>query len=77
MDFDFSRDSMAFSDIAPPSHVSELESFSDLELSDTSSIEFAGFAIRNVGESPERRAVEEDNRGRRNSTEKNNENDDR
>ena len=77
MEFDFSRDSVAFSDIAPPSHVSELESFSDLELSDTSSVEFAGIAIRNIGESPEGRAGEEDKHGRRNSATESNENQDR
>ena len=37
MDVDISQDSFAFSDIVPPSHVSDLESFSDLEFSDTDS----------------------------------------
>lgn len=35
MDLDVSQDSFAFSDVVPPSHVSDLQSFSDLEFSDT------------------------------------------
>lgn len=35
MDLDVSQDSFAFSDVVPPSHVSDLQSFSDLEFSDS------------------------------------------
>lgn len=52
MELDFSRDSVAFSDIAAPSHVSELESFSDFEFSDNSSVEFAPLGVRKIEESP-------------------------
>ena len=41
MDLNFSQDSFAFSDIAPPSHVSGLESFSDFDASECSEVSFA------------------------------------
>ena len=41
MDLDFSQESLAFSDIAPPSHVSGLESFSDFDASECSEVSFA------------------------------------
>ena len=41
MDLNFSQDSFAFSDIAPPSHVSGLESFSDFDASECSEASFA------------------------------------
>lgn len=41
MDLNFSQDSFAFSDIAPPSHVSGLESFSDFDASECSETSFA------------------------------------
>ncbi|XP_068724654.1 centrosomal protein of 192 kDa-like isoform X2 [Montipora capricornis] len=41
MDLDFSQESFAFSDIAPPSHVSGLESFSDFDASECSEVSFA------------------------------------
>lgn len=41
MDLNFSQDSFAFSDIAPPSHVSGLESFSDFDVSECSETSFA------------------------------------
>lgn len=44
MDLDFSQDSFAFSDIAPPSHVSGLESFSDFDASECSEVSFADVA---------------------------------
>lgn len=45
MDFDFSQDSFAFSDIAPPSHVSGLESFSDFDASECSEASFAEIEV--------------------------------
>lgn len=41
MDLNFSQESFAFSDIAPPSHVSGLESFSGSECSEVSFAEIA------------------------------------
>ena len=50
MDLNFSHDSFAFSDIAPPSHVSDLESFSDFDVSETSEASFVGFAPKTATE---------------------------
>ena len=44
MDLNFSQDSFAFSDIAPLSHVSGLESFSDFDASECSEASFAEIA---------------------------------
>lgn len=41
MDLNFSQESFAFSDIAPPSHVSGLGSFSDFDASGCSEVSFA------------------------------------
>lgn len=49
MDLDFSQESLAFSDISPPSHVSGLESFSDFDASEYSEVSFAE-VVPNKGE---------------------------
>ena len=50
MDLNFSQESFAFSDIAPPSHVSGLESFSDFDASECSETSFAEIAVKKDGE---------------------------
>lgn len=50
MDLNFSQESFAFSDIAPPSHVSGLESFSDFDASECSEVSFAEIAPTKDGE---------------------------
>ena len=50
MDLNFSQESFAFSDIAPPSHVSGLESFSDFDASECSETSFAEIAVEKDGE---------------------------
>lgn len=50
MDLNFSQDSFAFSDIAPPSHVSGLESFSDFDASECSEASFAEIVPNKGGE---------------------------
>ena len=50
MDLNFSQESFAFSDIAPPSHVSGLESFSDFDASECSEASFAEVVVNKNGE---------------------------